>query len=87
MTGTLIEAVDPRTRLRRTERLVQMLPRHRHVFLMAMVPVTVTIGPGIFGLGVFDRLSGGGWRPADSDSARADVMPREHTTTLPMGRG
>ncbi|MCW2869507.1 hypothetical protein [Actinacidiphila oryziradicis] len=84
MTGTLIEAADPRTRLRRTERLVHMLSRHRHVFLT--VPVPVTIGLGIFGLGVFGRLAGGGWTPADSDSARADVMLREHTTTLPMGR-
>ncbi|KOU36234.1 hypothetical protein ADK54_34825 [Streptomyces sp. WM6378] len=40
--------------------------------------VLVTIALGIFGLGVFGRLCGGGWTPATSDSARADAMLREH---------
>lgn len=82
MTSTLIEAADRRTRPRRTERLVHMLSKHRHVFL----PVPVTTGLGISSLGVFDRLSGGGRPQADSDPARSDVMLREHTTTLPIGR-
>ncbi|WP_424920933.1 MMPL family transporter [Streptomyces sp. wa13] len=65
--------VLPRTR---PERLVHLLSRWRYAFLA--LTLLVTIGLGAVGTGVFGKLSGGGWTPADSDSARADTLLREH---------
>ncbi|MFF2731884.1 MMPL family transporter [Streptomyces sp. NPDC058008] len=77
MTGTLdrVAAPDtPPTTL--PERLVHLLARWRYAFLA--LTVLVTIGLGAVGLGVFGKLSGGGWTPAGSESARADALLREH---------
>ncbi|MFD9780813.1 MMPL family transporter [[Kitasatospora] papulosa] len=71
--GTPGTPVPPRTR---PERLVRLLSRRRHVFLA--LTLLVTLGLGAVGTGVFGKLSGGGWTPADSDSARADALLREH---------
>ncbi|WP_406510521.1 MMPL family transporter [Streptomyces sp. NBC_00212] len=60
----------------RPKRLVRMLWRWRCAFLALTVLATVALG--IFGLGVFGQLSGGGWTPANSESARADAALREH---------
>ncbi|MFD6277098.1 MMPL family transporter [Streptomyces sp. NPDC060209] len=77
MTGTLDDVADPGVLpATRPERLVGLLERWRYAFLA--LTVLVTIGLGAVGLGVFGKLSGGGWTPADSESARADAMLREH---------
>ncbi|MDF6022582.1 MMPL family transporter [Streptomyces sp. JH34] len=77
MTGTphdtAAPAVPPTTR---PERLVHLLSRWRYAFLALTVLVTICLG--VVGVGVFGKLSGGGWTPDDSDSARADSLLREH---------
>ncbi|GHH45418.1 MMPL family transporter [Streptomyces candidus] len=75
-TGTVDTVSAPRLRPTRAERLVGALARWRYPFLV--LTLLVTIGLGGLGAGVFGKLSGGGWTPADADSARADVMLREH---------
>ncbi|MDQ0585712.1 MMPL family transporter [Streptomyces rishiriensis] len=58
------------------ERLVHLGSRWRYAFLA--LTVLVTVGLAFAGLGVFGRLTGGGWTPADAESARADAVLREH---------
>ncbi|MET9502965.1 MMPL family transporter [Streptomyces sp. NPDC006622] len=58
------------------ERLVHLRPRWRYAFLA--LTVLVTVGLAFVGLGVFGRLTGGGWTPADAESARADAVLRKH---------
>ncbi|MFH9619031.1 MMPL family transporter [Streptomyces pratensis] len=76
MTGEAGPVSGPGGRATRPERLVRLLSRWR--FALLALTVLVTIGLGAVGMGVFGKLSGGGWTPADSDSARADSLLREH---------
>ncbi|MFF3484315.1 MMPL family transporter [Streptomyces sp. NPDC002701] len=77
MTGTLKRTTAPAVPpLTLPERLVQLLSRWRYAFLALTVLVTIVLGA--VGVGVFGKLSGGGWTPADSESARADALLREH---------
>ncbi|MEU1214510.1 MMPL family transporter [Streptomyces sp. NPDC005791] len=77
MTGTPDGISAPKaSEVTRAERLVRLLSRWRHAFLA--LTVLLTIGLGTAGLGVFGKLSGGGWTPADSESAHADALLREH---------
>ncbi|MFC9947201.1 MMPL family transporter [Streptomyces pratensis] len=76
MTGEAGPVSGPGGRAARPERLVRLLSRWR--FALLALTVLVTIGLGAVGMGVFGKLSGGGWTPADSDSARADSLLREH---------
>ncbi|MDX3329365.1 MULTISPECIES: MMPL family transporter [Streptomyces] len=76
MTGTLEDRPEPRVRPARPERPVRPPWRWRHAFLALTVLVTIALGA--LGTGVFGKLSGGGWTPADAESARADEALRAH---------
>ncbi|MFJ8924092.1 MMPL family transporter [Streptomyces sp. NPDC102415] len=70
MTGTLEDQPESRVRP------VRPPWRWRHAFLALTVLVTIALGA--LGTGVFGKLSGGGWTPADAESARADEALRAH---------
>ncbi|MEU2677576.1 MMPL family transporter [Streptomyces sp. NPDC007107] len=70
MTGTLEDHPGSRVRPARPPW------RWRHAFLALTVLVTIALGA--LGTGVFGKLSGGGWTPADAESARADEALRAH---------